>query len=468
MRLKIIFCAIFLIHLSCNDSPKVEWISSTDENRWQKEEKIIIKDKQPNVELDIQISDQKAQLIDGFGGCFNELGWDALMSLTEQERDKILKDLLSPDGVNLTYNRTPIGANDFARDWYSYNETADDFEMKNFNIDRDKTGLIPYIKAAQAINPQMKLWASPWSPPVWMKTTRHYATAAGDHNDFTKENEVEGDHFIQEPKYLDAYALYLSKYIDSYKENGIDISILQFQNEPYTKHQWPNCSWTPNAMANFIGKHLGPVFEKKHKDVELWFGTFNCNKMEDLATVVENAEASKYIRGIGLQWEGKDIVGEVHSKYPSLKLMQTESECGDGANNWNSAEYTWSLLNRYLGNGVNYYSYWNMVLDHTGKSTWGWKQNSLISINKETKEVVYNPEYYIMKHVSHYVKPGAYRLQTNENDNHLAFVNPDNTIILIVVNKEDSNKGIKIGVKNKIIEADVKAKSFNTFSISLK
>ena len=121
---------------------------------------------------DIVVSDEQEQSFDGFGGSFGEIGWDALALLPRERREEVMQ------------------ANDFARDYYTCNDTAGDFEMRHFTIERDKQAMIPYVKAALKQNPELKLWTSPWTPPVWMKATRHYATAPGDHNDFTKENEV--------------------------------------------------------------------------------------------------------------------------------------------------------------------------------------------------------------------------------------------------------------------------------------
>lgn len=464
MKIKLLLLSFVVIQGCVSSGVKeAEIYTTSEQSQWQKS--LLKMQKQADENADIIISETKEQMIDGFGGCFNELGWDALSLLTEGQRDTILNDLFGPDGVRFTFCRLPVGANDFARDWYSYNETPGDFAMENFTVERDKSGLIPYIKAALAINPDLKLWASPWSPPVWMKNTKHYATAPGDHNDFTKENEVIGDHFIQKPEYLSAYALYLSKFIDAYKQNGIDISLLYFQNEPYTKHQWPNCSWIPESMANFIGRYLGPVFSEKHPDVDLWFGTFNCNKMEDLDCVMQDADASKYIRGIGLQWEGKDIVADIHRKYPAMKLMQTENECGSGTFDWSAAEHTFDLLNTYLNGGVNSYMYWNMVLQDDGASSWGWKQNALIRIDSKTKEVVYTPEFYVMKHLSHFVKKGAHRLNVLKGDNVLAFENPDGQVVILCANKDPEERNIQIACKGNLINAKLAPKTFNTITL---
>ena len=331
--------SLLLVSGSWSFAQKAKVYTTTEQTIWRR---TVVKVVESNdgEQPDIVISDSKGQIIDGFGGAFSEIGWDALSALPNKQRNGVLEDLFGKKGLKLNWGRIPLGANDFARDWYSFNETPNDFEMRNFSIERDTKVMIPYVKAALKCNPDLILWASPWSPPVWMKATKHYATSAGDHNDFTKENEVEGDHFIQKPEYLSAYALYLAKAMEAYKDCGINISMLQFQNEPYTINQWPNCRWLPKSMANFIGNYLGPTFEERKLDVDLWFGTFNCNRMEDLNCVMQDPAASRYLHGIGLQWEGKDIVAEVHKEYPSMKLMMTENECGNGSIDWAAAEHT--------------------------------------------------------------------------------------------------------------------------------
>ena len=373
-----------------------------------------------------------------------------------------MQALFAPEGIHFAYGRIPMGANDFARDYYTCNDTAGDFEMRHFTIERDKQAMIPYVKAALKQNPELRLWTSPWTPPVWMKATRHYATAPGDHNDFTKENEVEGDHLIQQPEYLKAYALYQSKFVEAYRKEGINISLLQFQNEPYTKNQWPNCSWTPASMANFIGRYLGPLFAQEHPEVDLYFGTFNCNRMADLDCVMQDTAAGRYVRGIGLQWEGKDIVGEIHDKYPEMQLMQTENECGSGTFDWAAAEHTFDLIKTYLDGGVNTYMYFNMVLQDEGASSCGWKQNALVRVLSSTKEAVYTPEFYLLKHLSHFLKPGAHKLKVEKGNDVLAFRNPDGETVVFCMNREAAERGVRLVCGDKMMILNLQPKTFNT------
>jgi glucosylceramidase len=147
--------------------------------------------------------------------------------------------------------------------------------------------------------------------------------------------------------------------------------------------------------------------------------------------------------------------------------MQSETECGNGSNDWKAAEYTFSLMKLYFENGVSVYSFWNSVLDETGKSMWGWKQNSMITVNSSTKEVMYNPEFYLLKHFSYYIQPGAKKVKTEGNNSGLlAFKNPDKSLILIVGNIEDVTRETNIRVGKKRLSFQIEPHSFNTFKIS--
>ena len=450
-----------------------QWTYSTDSEKWVQGQEIETVKKADSVRADITVfPDQKLQPIDGFGGSFNELGWDALVTLSPEKRSEIMQALFSAEGANFTLCRMPVGASDYALSYYSLNDVAEDFTMRNFNIDRDRYILIPYIKEAMKVNPDLQVWGSPWTPPAWMKVNEHYTLKFGGWEKGTTTNEMDpgknilnhATAFKMQEAYLQAYALYFSKYVKAYQAEGVNIVSIQPQNEIAYAPYWPACTWRAEDMAYFIGKFLGPQFEKDQVDAEIWMGTINWLDPDYTRTILEDKEAKKYIQGVGFQWGGKNAIGTIHKEYPKMRLMQTESECGNGENNWKSAEHTWSLMHHYFINGANSYLNWNMVLDHTGQSSWGWPQNMLVSVNKETKEVIYNPEYYLYKHVSQFVLPGARRLQTSESKDHLAFMNPDGEIILLLVNVAEVNREFNISIGKDMFKVDVRAKSLNTLT----
>ncbi len=467
---KLLFLApIFL--LACSEKP-VEWISSTNDLKWETEKNLALKDAYANAPFDLAVTGDTAQQIDGFGGCFNELGWDALNMLSSGAKDSILQELFTPNtGFNFTICRMPMGANDYSRMFYSYNETAGDFEMKNFSIAHDTAGLLPYIKEAMKYNPKLQVWGSPWCPPSWMKTNNHYAC----HRD-TVQNDLpiagegmEGkNQFIMKEQYLKAYALYFAKFIQAYRAEGVNLNAVHVQNEPNSCQVFPSCVWTASALRDFIGKYLGPELIKQELDAQIWLGTIERPSVEKIETVLTDSLSAKYVKGVGFQWAGKGAIPGVHKKYPNMKLMQTETECGDGSNDWKAAEHTWGLMLHYLTNGANSYMYWNIILDETGKSQWGWKQNSMISVDSKTRKAKFNPEFYLMKHLSHFVQPGSKRLITEGWEDVLAFANPDGSTNLLIYNPFEKVKDINIRVKEQSFSTKIQPKSFNSFTIKAK
>lgn len=464
----LITIALLVILLGCKPVRTIEWVSTTNDRPWVVNQPAsITKEVSPKANVIIR-TDQTRQKVDGFGGCFNELGWDALKVLSQTEKDAILKSLFDTvSGCRFNICRMPIGANDYAVDWYSHNEVAEDFSMTSFSLDRDKQRLIPYIKMAQQIRPDLAIWASPWCPPSWMKTNHHYACASN-----PKFNDLPADRqgkemvtqFRMEPNVLSSYALYFEKFVQGYAAEGIPISAIHVQNELNSCQNFPSCIWRPEDMATFIGEYLGPKFAADAIKTDIWLGTVERPQIERVDTILSNEKARKYIKGVGFQWAGKGAIAAVHAKYPAIKLMQTETECGNGSNDWAAAEHTFELMNHYFSNGANAYMYWNMVLNETGKSQWGWKQNSMITIDSQSKMVKYNPEFYLMKHLSAFVEPGAKYLAIEKGgENILAFRNT-NSVIVLCYNPGDA-KEVAFQVDDQLFTVQMAAKSFNTFKI---
>jgi glucosylceramidase len=187
-------------------------------------------------------------------------------------------------------------------------------------------------------------------------------------------------------------------------------------------------------------------------------------KLVDVALL--DPKASKYIKGAGFQWAGKRAIVGIHRRYPELKLYQTEQECGDGKNDWRYCRYAWTLLKGFLENGVSAYHYWNISLKEGGVSRWGWAQNSLVTVDTAARTYKYNYEYYLLKHLSHFVKPGAKRLDTftlTGYENLLAFANPDETVVIFMQNDLGQELPVRVKVGEKVIGATLEADSFNTF-----
>ena len=456
-----------LLLVSC--APEITQVSSTNDQKWVSNMPITGEVAPEAKSLTIDLT-QTRQTVTGFGACFNELGWQSLSRLTDAERQTIMKELFAPNtGANFNICRMPLGANDFSLDWYSYNETEGDFEMKNFSIDNDRKTLIPFIKNAQQYNPELEIWASPWCPPQWLKYNKHYASRSNNHdprpevrNNLPVEREgAEGtDMFIQEEAYLEAYALYFQKFIQAYGEEKIDIFAVMPQNEFNSDQVFPSCCWTAKGLANFIGKHLGPKMEAEGVDV--MFGTMERPNHLLVDTIIKDADAGKYIKGIGFQWAGKQAIAALHKAYPEMPLYQTEQECGNGKNDWQGAVYSWSLMKHYFDNGTSAYMYWNISLDQGGISRWGWAQNSLVVVDPATKAYQFTNEYYLLKHLSHYVPAGSKYLALEGDAEALAFLRPDGKVVVMMVEKEGVNRQVNVTLNGEEKIVTLPANSINT------
>jgi len=473
MKISILFLLISIfLFSSCRN--KTEWVSTTQKASWQSEENLLITGSKtiPDVEI---FPDSTLQTIDGFGACFNELGWTSLTELGENDRQGIFRELFAPGvGAGFTICRMPLGANDFSRDWYSYDETESDFEMKNFSISHDLETLVPFIKEAQKQYPGLRIWASPWSPPSWMKYNKHYACHViwpgldakyANHLPPDKQGREGVNSFIQDSAYFKAYALYFSRFIESYKLHGIQVSMIMPQNEFNSCQPFPSCIWTSASLASFVGKYLGPAMNKQN--VDIMFGTVERPAEALVDTLLNDPYAGKYIKGVGFQWAGKGAIGGIHKRYPDLKLYQSEQECGDGKNDWKYCNYTWTLMKHYLNKGANAYMYWNLSLLKGGVSRWGWTQNSLITVDAANKSFQYNHEYYLIKHLSHFVQPGAKLLRIKGKfQNLLAFRNPDQSIVVVVQNDSANEVSVTFRIGDKSITAPLKGESFNSIVIN--
>lgn len=426
----------------------VTFITSSETAMWV-EQAVKVDSQAATPSNAVQVHPETAfQTIDGFGGCFNELGWKALQTLTEADRQLVIRALFDPvTGCGFNLGRMPIGASDFALDWYSLDETPEDYDLIHFSIERDLNCLIPYIKAALLVNPKLQIWGSPWSPPKWMKTNNNYAKGT----------------LRFEPQVQRSYARYLGKYVESYQAAGVPVYAVHVQNEPVAAQPFPSCLWTGEQERDFIRDYLGPDFAAHGVKAQIWLGTINDGDVEKFAVpVLSDPQAAKYITGVGYQWAGKDAIAATAQRFPKFKLMQTETQCGGGQNNWMAAIETWRLLNHYLSNGANSYMYWNMVLDQKSISTWGWKQNAMITVNTDKHTVTYNPEFYLMKHFSSFVQPGAKRIEATGRNDVLAFLNEDSSIVVLVANMRRNVEPFSVSLAGKTLSATLPILSIST------
>ena len=457
--------AAFSIYASA-DNHQALMFRSTDGNYW-KMATVEVSDKVVGTPQIIIRSDQPNQTFKGWGTCFNELDYDAYNLMDQTSKQLFVKRAFNPYGdLRLTVGRIPIGASDYARNWYSCNETDGDFEMENFNITRDKEAVIPSIKLAQAECPDMTFWASPWSPPQWMKTNKHYAQRKTSTNGCPfGVAPYFNDQFIAEDKYYNAYCLYFSKFIEAYKDEGINITSLAYQNEAYSNTPYPGCSWKAVTTGKFLANYLGPYFAEHHPEVSLIVGTMNTGSMDVYEQILTTPNIGKYCTRIGFQWEGGTAINEVMTRHPEYEAVMTESECGSATFDWSAAAHTFSLINHYLANRVTTYTYWNAILKDNGISPWGWKQNALVQVNSANNQPNYTAEYYAFKHYSHLIPPGSKILATDEANLVLSALTPDGAIVIVAGNTSTAQKTLTMDVDGSYLTATLPANSFTSYVV---
>ena len=429
---------------------------------------------------------QTKQIWQGFGACFNEAGWDVLKVLSQDKRDEAIKLLFDREnGIGFQWGRIPIGASDYALDRYTLDDSqGDDLTMSKFSIDRDKDCLIQFIKAAQALKPDLKFWASPWTPPSWMKKSGStFDNAAFD-----------GGVMRNEANILEAYALYFSKFIHAYDSAGIPISAVCPQNEPGYCRSYPTCGWGPynyddgkntkgdktdaEFLSKFVADHLYPKLQADHPETEIWFGTLSNN---GTASAYWNGMKQKagnnvktMIKGLGLQWNLRDSVPK-WNVVNDYFVFCSEHQCGNyywapkvssieqadsahflpnmAPNNFSYGVESWSLIKAWLNAGVHSYNAWNMVLDTKGinlNTALEWPQNALLVVDRNAKTLTATPYYYVVRHICQYVDSGAVRLGTQGGDA-LAFKNPNGAFVTIVYNGGGS-KQMTVAVDGKNIQ----------------
>ncbi len=492
----ITFCLSFVS--VAMQAQSVKWVQTTDGNFVNKQKAINLSGTSVNTPLLSVTGKESGHVFRAWGTTFNEQDWKALQMLTRDEQDEILSRMFAKNGeLCFTRGRIGMNANDYALEWWSCDEVDGDFALQHFSIERDRQYIIPYIRAAQKYCPEMTFWISPWSPPSWMKVNHHYAVQSSKYNDLDprcdgilygdndrSHNEqvnpdknifprrlATTDYFIQEPRYLQCYANYFCRFIEEYQKENIPITMVMYQNEAYSYTPYPGCAWTSEGIVRFNMEYLAPTLKKKHPNVNLYLGTFNTNRYDHVDGLLSDKRMSDNVKGLGFQWEGRQILSRIHEKYPKYDLISTESECGNGDMDWKAGEHTFDLLCQYVGMGCTEYYNWNAVLCDHGESAWGWRQNGLVQVDSKTRKYRYTPEYYAYMHYSHYIPSGssiiAYCPQyKTDGVSALVARTPNGSIVVVAGNVSNDSKSVTLGIKEKYLNVSLPAHSFHTFVVT--
>lgn len=383
------------------------------------------------------------QTIEGFGGAFTDAAAITFGKLPKDIQAQFLKECFDPvegNGYNLC--RTTIHSCDYSDEMYTYDDVAGDKDLKHFTVEHDNRYRIPMIKEAMEVSKgSLRLFASPWSPPGWMKTN----------------NEMKHGGKLR-LEYRQTWAVYFVKYVKAYQALGIPMWGLTVQNEAMATQVWESCIFTANEEKNFVRDYLGPTLQKNGLgDLKLMIWDHNRGIMYQRAEAAyEDPAASKYIWGTAYHWyvgNHFDNVRMVHDAFPAKKLLYTEAGM---LGTWQSAMNLAKNIILDLNNWANGWVFWNLILDETNgpRHAGGLNGSSIVNADLRSGTITYNPPHYVFGHFSRFIKQGAKRIPcTSNNDGFIAtaFLNPDGKIAVEILNLDNNEQMGQMWFEEKVI-----------------
>jgi glucosylceramidase len=413
------------------------------------------------------------QTILGLGASLEHTTCANLWKLSPEKRAEVVERLVSPDrGIGMNLMRICMGTPDFTGDpWYSYNDMPPgekDPDLSHFSIERDRAYILPVLKLALEKNPELKFYATPWSPPGWMKTS---------------DDLIGGQLY---PRYYKVYARYFLKFIEAYGAEGVPIHAVTVQNEPGVnkrddvKSWWyPSCQWSlvededtwwpvsrdvmGHAERDFIRDHLGPALSASGLPTKVWCFDHNFNNLWYPRNILSDASAAKYVDGTAFHpYVGEaTAMSELKKEFPDKKVYLSEGSAFglEGAAN----------IVSYLRNGASSYNAWVTIADSKGEPNNGPFEatETCITLDAETLEVRYNFDYYIYGHYMKFIRRGAVRIDSSgelAGVDHVAFTNPNGSHVLIVVNRGSAPQSWGVCTSATSFDALLPAKSISTFA----
>lgn len=408
----------------------------------------------------------------GFGGSFTESSAELLQKMKPNQQEQVIEAYFSQEkGIAYSWGRVHMGACDFSRGNWSCVEQENDKELKSFSIERYRTAMLPMIKRAQEVASRpLQLIASPWSPPAWMKDT----------------GRMQGGGALKD-EFKSAWAQHYVLFAQALKEEGAPLWGFTVQNEPHATTPWENCLYNGDMERDFVKDHLGPALEASGLDLKLLVWDHNRDEMFARAhTIYSDPEAAKYIWGIGYHWYGDpryefwparegmtlfDNVRKVHELRPDKHIIMTEAcqEAGPRIGDWQLGERYAEAIIKDLEAWLEAWIDWNLILDERGGPN---HVQNLVSapviFDTERGKLLYLSSFYYIGQFSRYIKPGAQRISTSSSRDKLeatGFVNPDGSVVAVVLNQEDYEIGFWLQVAGRSVETQAPPRSITTYVI---
>lgn len=401
---------------------------------------------------------QRYQTIDGFGFALTGGSAQLIVHMDAKPRAALLKELFSTEGsgIGVSYLRVSVGSSDMNDRVYSYDDLPQgqtDVKMDRFSLDPDRADVIPVLKQILALNPKIKILASPWSAPLWMKTT---GVARGG---------------VLKPEYFDAYALYWVKYLQAMKAEGINIDAITIQNEPLNEKNTPSMLMLESEQADFIANHLGPALKKAGINTKIVLYDHNLDHPAYPLAILKDKKANKYVDGTGFHLYGGtvDAFDQVHDAFPKKNLYFTEQSVTErpGATEMHIAQPVARIVigtTRHWSRNV---LLWNLAADpqagpHTNNGGCSGCYGALtIDGNKVTRLVAY----YTIAHASKFVPDGSVRVDSKPSDAlpNVAFETPSGKTVLLVANTATAQADFGVRFHGKIFKTSLPAGAVGTY-----
>lgn len=369
----------------------------------------------------------RKQSVLGFGGAFTDATCYILSQMPDEGRQALMEEFFGESGLRFTVGRTCIGSSDYSRTAYTYDDGPEpDPEMKRFSIAHDRAYILPTLKAARGLSPELFLLGSPWSPPGWMKTGGSLLGGS------------------MRKKYFEAYAEYFVRFLEAYADAGVKIDAVTVQNEVDTDQdgRMPACLWGQEYEMGFVRDWLGPALEKAHLDTKIWILDHNYDLWGRAVDELSDKGVYRYVDGIA--WHGyegtADAMSRVHATFPGKNAYWTE-----GGPDYTSPDYTtdwakWSqTYTGVLRNWGRCVMGWNLALDEHGKPNIGpFECGGVVTVDSRTRRITRSGQYWAFAHYSKVIERGA-RVLASAGEvagvDHLALENPDGKRVLILTNQ---------------------------------
>jgi len=441
-------------------SPAVQaWVTTSDRTRLLAREPDIAFTSGGALPDPIEVDPSlRYQEMVGFGAAITDASaWLIRHKLGADRRETLLQELFgrSP-GLGLSFARLTIGATDFSRSHYSFDDVPPgqtDPDLTHFSIDANRTDVLPVVKRALALNPDLRVMASPWSAPAWMKTSGSL---------------IKGS---LRPEHYAVYSEYLVRYIEAYAREGVPLYAITVQNEPHFEPaNYPGMRLDPAARARLIGQHLGPLMASRGLGTRILEWDHNWDEPDAPLAVLADAAARRYIDGVAWHCYAGDVSAQtaVRDAHPDKNVYFTECSGGE----WDPDGLLWLTRNlivrstRAWAKGV---LLWNLALDEKhGPHLGGCGHcRGVVTIDSSSGEITRNAEYYALAHASRFVRPGAHRIASSTLPGQLdtvAFLNADDgSLVLIVANSTAAERRFSVRQGTRTFQHDLPARSVATY-----